>query len=86
MAVWRRLGYLFNLARHSDHHAAAARPWDQLRHQPDAPQLPAGYATMLLVAWLPPLWFRVMDPRVRKWSEPDPSAATPRGPIGTAAV
>jgi hypothetical protein len=29
-----------------------------------APQLPAGYPTMVLLALLPPLWFRVMDPRV----------------------
>lgn len=59
--------YLFNLARHSDHHALASRPYELLRHHDDAPQLPAGYATMVLLALVPPLWFRVMDPRVEAW-------------------
>jgi alkane 1-monooxygenase len=59
--------YLFNLARHADHHANASRPYERLRHQDDAPQLPAGYATMLLLALVPPLWFRVMNPRVADW-------------------
>lgn len=59
--------YLFNLARHSDHHAAASRPFDQLRHRDGAPQLPAGYAAMVLLALVPRLWFRVMDPRVLAW-------------------
>ena len=35
-----------------------------LRHFDDAPQLPAGYATMILFAYVPPLWYRVMNPRV----------------------
>lgn len=59
--------YLFNLARHSDHHALASRPFDALRHHEGAPQLPAGYATMVLAALVPPLWFRLMDPRVEAW-------------------
>ena len=57
-------GFLFNLARHSDHHHLASRPYDELRSLSDAPQLPAGYSAMLLLALLPPAWFRVMDPRV----------------------
>ena len=59
--------YLFNLARHSDHHYLASREYDRLRHHDQAPQLPTGYAGMLLVALLPPLWFRVMNPRVAAW-------------------
>ena len=55
--------YLFHLTRHSDHHMEAARPYDQLRANPEAPSLPAGYPTMILVAHLPPLWFRIMNPR-----------------------
>ncbi len=55
---------LLNLARHSDHHAFAARSFGELRHHDGAPQLPTGYAGMLLLAWVPPVWFRVMDPRV----------------------
>jgi alkane 1-monooxygenase len=35
-----------------------------LRHFDKSPQLPSGYASMLLLAYFPPLWFRVMDWRV----------------------
>ncbi len=55
--------FLFHLTRHSDHHLVASRPYDRLRARPEAPSLPAGYPTMMLLAYLPPLWFRVMDPR-----------------------
>lgn len=60
--------YLFNLQRHSDHHYLASREYDRLRHYDDVPQLPAGYATMVLLALIPPLWFRAMDPRVLAWN------------------
>ncbi|NVB43037.1 alkane 1-monooxygenase [Pseudenhygromyxa sp. WMMC2535] len=59
--------FLFNLARHSDHHYLASREYDRLRHHEGAPQLPWGYAGMVLIALVPPLWFRVMNPRVRAW-------------------
>jgi len=57
---------LFQLQRHADHHANARRRYQVLRHFDDSPQLPAGYATMFLVALLPPLWKRVIDPRVQR--------------------
>ena len=60
--------YLFNLARHSDHHYLASREYDRLRHHEDAPQLPTGYAGMVILALFPPLWFRVMDHRVEAWN------------------
>lgn len=56
--------FLFHLQRHSDHHSNPLRPYQALRHVEEAPQLPAGYSTMLLLAMVPPLWHRVMDPRV----------------------
>jgi alkane 1-monooxygenase len=56
--------FLFNLQRHSDHHYLASRPYWQLRHYDDVPQLPFGYATAIVVALIPPLWRRIMDPRV----------------------
>jgi alkane 1-monooxygenase len=59
--------YLFNLARHSDHHYLASREYDRLRHHGEAPQLPTGYAGMVLLALFPPLWFQVMDQRVDAW-------------------
>ena len=60
--------YLFNLARHSDHHYLASREYDRLRHHASAPQLPSGYAGMVILALFPPLWFRVMDARVAAWN------------------
>ncbi|QIX62384.1 alkane 1-monooxygenase [Hymenobacter sp. BT18] len=55
---------LYELTRHSDHHYLASRPYHTLRHQPASPQMPTGYPGMMLLAALPPLWFRVMNPRV----------------------
>lgn len=55
---------LFHLQRHSDHHANATRRYQCLRHFDEAPQLPTGYFGMFLLAYVPPLWFRVMNPRL----------------------
>jgi alkane 1-monooxygenase len=55
---------LFHLQRHSDHHAHAARRYQSLRHFPDVPALPNGYFGMFLLAYIPPLFFRVMDKRL----------------------
>ncbi|MGW3539570.1 alkane 1-monooxygenase [Nocardia niigatensis] len=56
--------FLFHLQRHSDHHANPGRRYQTLRSSEQAPQLPAGYATMILLAAIPPLWRAVMDRRV----------------------
>src|SRR5689334_7496576 len=53
---------LYHLQRHSDHHANPTRRYQALRHVDEAPQLPTGYAGMIVIAWIPPLWRRVMDP------------------------
>jgi alkane 1-monooxygenase len=55
---------LYHLQRHSDHHANPTRRYQALRHVDEAPQLPTGYAGMILLAAIPPLWRRVMDPRL----------------------
>ncbi len=56
--------FLYHLQRHSDHHANPTRRYQALRHFEESPQLPAGYAAMILLAYFPPLWRRVMDKRV----------------------
>ena len=56
--------FLYHLQRHSDHHANPTRRYQALRHFDESPQLPAGYAAMILLAYVPPLWRRVMDKRV----------------------
>jgi alkane 1-monooxygenase len=56
---------LFQLQRHSDHHETARRRYQALLHHDDSPQLPGGYPAMFVLALVPPLWRRVIDPRVR---------------------
>jgi len=52
---------LFHLERHSDHHAHPMRRYQSLRHFDDLPTLPSGYFGMYLLAYVPRLWFRIMD-------------------------
>ena len=54
----------FHLQRHSDHHAYPSRRYQCLRHFEDLPQLPSGYFGMFTLAYVPWLWFRVMDRRL----------------------
>lgn len=60
---------LINLARHADHHLTASKRYQVLHTLDEAPQLPAGYSAMLVLALLPPLWRTVMDPRVQAWRQ-----------------
>jgi len=55
---------LYHLQRHSDHHANPTRRYQALRDFEESPVLPTGYAGMIVLALLPPVWRRVMDPRV----------------------
>jgi alkane 1-monooxygenase len=57
---------LFELTRHSDHHYLASRKYQVLRYTEKSPQLPAGYPAMMLLSTIPPLWFRVMNRRVKE--------------------
>jgi alkane 1-monooxygenase len=56
---------LFELSRHSDHHFKANRKYQVLRHFDESPQLPYGYPMSMLMSFIPPLWFAVMNPRVK---------------------
>jgi len=55
---------LYHLERHSDHHAHPTRRYQALRHFDESPQLPSGYGGMIGLALFPPLWRKVMDPKV----------------------
>jgi len=57
---------LFELSRHSDHHYLASRKYQLLQHHDNAPQLPTGYPGSMLLSLLPPLWFYVMNRRIKK--------------------
>jgi alkane 1-monooxygenase len=60
--------FLFELSRHSDHHYLASRKYQILRHHDDSPQMPTGYPGMMLLSLFPPLWFMVMNKRIRQLS------------------
>lgn len=63
---WFSRFLLYDLSRHSDHHVHGARPYHQLRSFEDAPTLPGGYASLILPALIPPLWFRMIHPQRKK--------------------
>jgi alkane 1-monooxygenase len=56
---------LFELSRHSDHHYLASRKYQVLQHHDDAPQLPTGYPGSMLLSLVPPVWFYVMNKRIK---------------------
>lgn len=68
-AGWLTNGFLLNLQRHSDHHVHGGRPFGALESRPEAPQLPANYAVMLMSALLPPLWRALIHPRLERVTE-----------------
>ncbi|HYH14485.1 MAG TPA: fatty acid desaturase, partial [Flavisolibacter sp.] len=57
---------LFELSRHSDHHYLASRKYQILRHHNNSPQMPTGYPGMMILSLLPPLWFYIMDRKVKQ--------------------
>ena len=59
--------FLFQLQRHSDHHVFAAKRYQVLNHYDESPQLPFGYPTMIIIALIPPLWFKIMNTRLASW-------------------
>jgi len=58
---------MFNLTRHSHHHAQGEVPYHELRPYPDAPMMVGGYLTTIVVAMIPPLWHYLMIPKVLAW-------------------
>ena len=61
--------FLFQLQRHSDHHANAIKRYQVLKHYNESPQLPSGYPAMIMLAAFPPLWFKWMNPKLKHWEE-----------------
>jgi hypothetical protein len=55
---------LFNLPRHANHHLQPSLNCDQLTHTPASPQMPTGYAGMVLLTFIPPLYKKIMTPRL----------------------
>jgi fatty acid desaturase len=59
----------YNLALHPDHHLAAGKPYWELRPRPDAPCLPCGFTSAVLLSLIPPLWRRMIDPLLADWDQ-----------------
>ncbi len=72
---WGSTNVLYSLARHSHHHAEGEAPYWTLYAYPNAPMLPGGYLTMLLVALVPPLFKSMMVPALNEWDEKHASPA-----------
>jgi alkane 1-monooxygenase len=89
---------MFKLQRHADHHAHAGKRYQTLQAYDTAPQMPSGYASMLLLAFIPPLFRAVMDPRLlahrqtlagqtfRHGPTPEPEVAQPIKEAAASAV
>jgi NAD(P)H-flavin reductase/ferredoxin len=60
---------MFNLTRHSHHHAQGEVPFHELKPYPEAPMMIHGYLTTIVIALVPPIWFKLMAPKVKAWDE-----------------
>jgi alkane 1-monooxygenase len=58
---------LFQLQRHSDHHANASKPYQVLSHMEESPQLPFGYPLMIMMSLFPVIFFRKVNPILESW-------------------
>ena len=66
---WFSSAMMLNATRHSDHHAHPARPYPELTIPDAAPMLPRPLPLMASIALFPPLWHKIMDPRVERWRD-----------------
>ena len=57
---------LFELSRHSDHHFNASRKYQVLKNHDNSPEMPTGYPGMMILSLMPPLWFYIMNKRIKK--------------------
>ena len=55
---------LYELTRHSDHHKRAHKKYQLLDCHEISPQMPYGYPTSMVLSLFPPLWFKIMNPRI----------------------
>lgn len=55
---------LYELTRHSDHHYKSTKEYQILEFHDESPQLPFGYPTSMVLSFIPPLWFSIMNKRI----------------------
>ncbi len=61
--------YMINLTRHSHHHAEGNLPFHALKPMPEAPMMLGGILATIILTLIPPLWFRLMAPKLQHWDE-----------------
>jgi len=61
---------LYELTRHSDHHYKSSKKYQILDYHDISPQMPFGYPTSMVLSLLPPIWFRIMNPRIPEKMKP----------------
>ena len=61
---------LYELTRHSDHHYKSSKKYQILDYQDSSPDMPFGYPTSMVLSLIPPLWFRIMNPRIPEEMKP----------------
>lgn len=61
---------LYELTRHSDHHYKSSKKYQVLDYYEQSPEMPYGYPTSMVISLIPPLWFRIMNPRVPREMKP----------------
>jgi len=62
---------LYELTRHSDHHYKSSKKYQTLDYHDISPQMPFGYPTSMVLSFIPPLWFYIMNPRVPNEMKPN---------------
>lgn len=55
---------LYELTRHSDHHFKSSKKYQILDYHDISTQMPFGYPSSIVLSFVPPLWFKVMNPRI----------------------
>jgi len=58
--------FLIDLSRHADHHYQASKPYHTLMTHKESPVLPGGYVSMIFLALVPPLFFKIVNPVLEK--------------------
>ena len=61
---------LYELTRHSDHHFKSSKKYQILDYHDISPQMPYGYPTSMVISFFPPLWFKLMNPRIPEEMKP----------------
>ena len=60
---------LFSLTRHSAHHEKPKVKFWNLAPYENAPQMPYGYLTTLVICLIPPLWYKIINPSLNEWEQ-----------------